>query len=422
MLRTSSFVLLTVCFAAAASAQDSHTLSITVAAGKHDRRQSPVKVAVSIPQSLRGALIVPLTTDDGTTLFGQLSTGGGLAFPAGGAGEGTVSRVLHFVLPELAAGKTLSLTGKVTLDVHKLPAAFVWKDSGGRFTELSYGQRPVLRYMHPKLDESSKETREATYKPYHHVYDPQGKFLITKGPGGLYTHHRGLFFGFNRISYGDGKTADTWHCTQGAHQSHEKFVTSDTGPVFGRHIVAIDWHGKEKDVFAKEQREMTVYAASGGTLIEFASHLESTVGPVRLDGDPQHAGFQFRATQEVPDKTAKQTYYLRPDGKGGEGETRNWDAKSRDPKTINLPWHALSFVVGQQRYTCCYLDRPQNPKEARYSERDYGRFGSYFEYDLDQDKPLDLNYRVWLQEGEMTGEEVQRLANDFVEPPIATVK
>ena len=32
------------------------------------------------------------------------------------------------------------------------------------------------------------------------------------------------------------------------------------------------------------------------------------------------------------------------------------------------------------------------------------------------DKPLDVNYRLWLQEGEMTGEQVQRLADDFVQP------
>jgi hypothetical protein len=309
----------------------------------------------------------------------------------------------------------------VTLDIHRPQTVFVWKDSAGQFAELAFGKRPVLRYMYAALDETTPETRAATYKPYHHVYDPEGKFLITKGPGGLYPHHRGLFFGFNRISY-DGKTADTWHCNRGEFQSHEEFVTVEAGPVFGRHIMRIDWHGQDKNVFAREHREMTVYTTGGGNLIEFASHLESAAGSVKLDGDPQHAGFQFRATQEVPDKTAKLTYYLRPDGKGKEGETRNWDAKTRDPRTVNLPWHALSFVVGEQRYTCCYLDRPQNPKESRFSERDYGRFGSYFEYELDRGKPLDLNYRIWLQKGEMSGEQVQRLADDFVEPPAATVK
>ena len=415
-----SLVSLSLAFVLAASAdgQESHSLKITVAAGKHDRKETPVKVAVEIPQSLRGALIVPLKTEGGQAILGQLSTSGGLAFANGRAGEGRVSRVLHFILPELAAGKKLTLTGKVTLDIQPAREAFVWKESGGPFTELVFGDRPVMRYMHPQLDESSKEARAETYKPYHHVYEPAGKFLITKGPGGLFPHHRGLFFGFNRISYGDGKTADTWHCNNGEFQSHEKFLRSDTGPVFGRHVAAIDWHGKQGDVFAKEQREMTVYATSGGTLIEFASHLESTVGPVKLDGDPQHAGFQFRATQEVPDKTAKQTYYLRPDGQGEPGNFRNWP---QDKEHVNLPWHALSIVVNDQRYTVCYLDRPQNPKEARFSERDYGRFGSYFEYTLDEGHPLNLNYRIWLQTGEMTGEEVQRLADDFVEPPAASV-
>ena len=41
-------------------------------------------------------------------------------------------------------------------------------------------------------------------------------------PGGKYTHHRGLYFGFNRISYGDGLTCDVWHCKAPAFQNHEK--------------------------------------------------------------------------------------------------------------------------------------------------------------------------------------------------------
>ena len=71
-------------------------------------------------------------------------------------------------------------------------------------------------------------------------------------------------------------------------------------------------------------------------------------------------------------------------------------------------------MLDDQRYTCCYLDRPDNPKESRFSERDYGRFGSYFEYDLHQGKPLRVNYRLWLQPGEMTVDQVERLDDDFV--------
>jgi hypothetical protein len=76
----------------------------------------------------------------------------------------------------------------------------------------------------------------------------------------------------------------------------------------------------------------------------------------------------------------------------------------------------MSFVVVGRRYTAVYLDHPDNPKEARYSERSYGRFGSYFEYDLDEQRPLEINYRLWLQEGEMTIEEASALSADFVAP------
>ena len=82
----------------------------------------------------------------------------------------------------------------------------------------------------------------------------------------------------------------------------------------------------------------------------------------------------------------------------------------------------MSFVIGGQRYTAAYLDRPANPKEARFSERDYGRFGSYFVYELTKARPLVINYRIWLQKGEMTRKQVAALSADFVAPPLVKVK
>ena len=180
--------------------------------------------------------------------------------------------------------------------------------------------------------------------------------------------------------------------------------------------------GRYGTVIANEEREVTAYAVRNVTMIDFTSEVKTELPRVKLDGDPQHAGFHFRAAMEVAKKTNKETYYLRPDGKGKPGETRNWDAKTRDPKTVNRPWDAMSFVLGGQRYTAAYLDRPDNPKEARYSEREYGRFGSYFEYTIDEGKPLTVNYRVWLQEGLMKPEDVAALSQNFVEPVQVTVR
>ena len=81
----------------------------------------------------------------------------------------------------------------------------------------------------------------------------------------------------------------------------------------------------------------------------------------------------------------------------------------------------MSFVIDGKRYTVLRINHPDNPKETRGSERDYGRFGDYFEYDLTPDKPLKLKYRVWVQEGEMTVEQCEALASAFVNPPATKV-
>jgi Methane oxygenase PmoA len=399
-------------------------LKLTVAAGKATRENTPVSVLVSVPAALvKGQ--VTLTDTAGNLIPAQLTQPSLHSELAASAQESTVQ--IHFVLPKLSANESTTLQAVIKPNAAS-ESAFKWIDTSAekgekdvhaeQSRELQLSGRPIMRYMHTKLDESNKEARMGTYKPYHHVYDPAGKRYLTKGPGGVFPHHRGLYFGFNKISY-NGKSADTWHCNKGEDESHTEFAAEETGAVLGRHRLTINWNGQAKDTFAVETREMTAYNVPGGTLIEFATLLKSKVGTIKLDGDPQHAGFQFRATQDVPDKTAKQTYYLRPDGKGTPGQFRNWPA---DKSHANLPWNALSIVVDDQRYTVCYLDRAENPKEARFSERDYGRFGSYFEYELTPEKPLKLNYRIWLQAGEMEVSQVQRLATDFTEPVSVTVE
>jgi hypothetical protein len=337
------------------------------------------------------------------------------------APEEHVRRDLHFVLPHLDAGRSLTLRLAAEREgTTKRPnLMYTWKDAPGLFIELHRGDRPILRYVYQALDESSKERREETYKVFHHLFDPAGTKLVTKGSGGLYTHHRGLFFGFRKCTYGPGIEVDTWHCTNDTYQSHDRFLVMEAGAVLGRQRVRIAWHGKNKEVFAREQRELTAWALPHGTLVEWATRLETAGGPVHLDGDPQHAGFHFRADNEVADRTKDQTVYTRPDGPDAPGKTRNWP----DNKThVNLAFDAMTFVLGDKKYTTVYLDRPDNPKEARFGERDYGRFGSYFVYDLTEKKPLVVRYRIWLQEGPLLPGTAQALSAAFVEPVRVEVK
>lgn len=419
-MRQLMFTSVWLAVASLAGAAEPATYTITVSAGDADSTNVPVRA--TLPGDAAESLErVSLQTADGKPVAVQ-----------GVSGSDREGAWLEFVIPELKAGQTQEYLLRVGTDEAKPTDAApspvfraTLRDNGQR--ETYFGDRLVARYMFTPMDDSSPERRYLTYKPFHHLYDPaDGETVLTGGPDAgaekelQFPHHRGLFFGFNRITYGNTK-ADVWHCRGDDHQLHEKFVSSSTGPVMDRSTSLISWRGTGKNAFANEYRTVTFYNLPGGTLVEFEATVVPQVDvPVKLDGDPQHAGVQFRATHVVSKETPTRTYYLRPDGKGKENETRNWEPKSGDGPE-NLPWNALCFLVGDQRYTVVYLDHPDNPKPARYSERNYGRFGSYFEYTMTEDQPLQVRYRLWLQPGEMTVDECEELNREFVSPPTVKV-
>ncbi len=405
-------------------------------------------VQVCVPLSLAKAdaskpsLIVEYAVGDANRLaVAQLTAPGLLTEQIKATAPDLVRRDVHFSLsgPFKTGGVTKAKL-MLTSTVDTVGGIFAWKENPGEFAELVLDQRPVLRYVLKAYDNSTTQNRDKTYKVFHHLYNPAGTRFVTNGgdtndppsknpKDNLYPHHRGLFFAYNIITYGGNKPCDTWHAKPGdTHQSHAGILASEAGGVLGRHRVAVDWHGPKNEIFAKEEREMTVYRVNKGTLVEFAARLKTTVGKIKLEGDPQHSGFQFRAHNDVHEqKDAKgksmelQTYYLRPDGKGAMDDTRNWDPKTKKGP-INLPWDVGSFIIDGKRYSVAYLNHPSNPGESRWSERNYARFGCYFEYELTEERPLVLNYRVWLQDGEMTGEQAVALSRDFVEPPKVVVK
>jgi hypothetical protein len=400
MTRALPALALLLALAAPAAAQ-----KIAVTGGKLDQ----TNVVVTAPLVGAAADANTVTLPDGLHAAAQRTSDG---------------KSLKFVLPKLKAGETITVT-PTTLTYVKAPPHFKFADEKDGTTDLLFDGRKVLQYFHPKRDAAD---HFYTFKPFHNVYDPaKGETMLSNSSAktakdGLYPHHRGLFFGFNKITYGDKQEADIWHGTNNVFSQHDKTLATQTGEVFGQQRSAISWHGKDGNTFATEEREVTAYAVPGGTLIDWGTTLSTKLDKVKLSGDPQHAGFHFRANQEVAKNGKENTYYLRPDGKGKNGETRNWDANpkatvSKDPRTVNLPWNACSFVTGGKRYTVLRIDHPDNPKESRGSERDYGRFGDYFEYDLTPDKPLKLKYRVWVQEGEMTVDQCKAMADAFVHPP-----
>lgn len=388
-------------------------LTVTVTGGKTD--QSNVVCIAKLPAG-SPANPIELKTADGTVIASQ-RVGRSVFDPI------DETEYLVFVLPKVKAGETVALTPAAPRPDAQPRFAFAAEKDGQ--TDLTFDKRKVLSCFHPKRD---AKDHYYTFKPFHNVFDPaKGEVMLTNtsaktAKDGQFPHHRGLFFGFNRISYGEKQTADIWHGTDNVYSQHLGFARQEMGGVLGRERSPVAWHGKDGKEFAREMREVTAYNVPGGTLIDWSTELSTKLDKVRLDGDPQHAGFHFRANQEVAKNGKENTYYLRPDGKGKPGEFRNWDAKGKNAQAVNLPWNALSMVTGGKRYTVLRINHPNNPKDTRGSERDYGRFGDYFEYDLTPDKPLKLRYRVWVQEGEMTVDQCNAMAAAFVTPPETKAK
>ncbi|MBT7852716.1 MAG: hypothetical protein HN675_05295 [Opitutae bacterium] len=292
-------------------------------------------------------------------------------------------------------------------------AAFRWADTEGKHTDLQFNGKNIARYVYEAMD---PKDRERTYKPFHHVYQKDGNGFLTKGPGGRYTHHRGIYYGFSKCraqnKAGKSVGVDTWHC-RGGYLQHKEVLIQEADANQALQKVAIEWRVDDGTVFAIEDRQLTFsFAKDGALVVDFESVLKPTQDKILVDGDPQHAGFQFRASNEVAEKTKGQTYYIRPEGgKDSPGKTKNWPSNK---DMTNLLWKAQSLVVGGNRYTTVYLDRPGNPKPSFYSERDYGRFGSYFKREILKDKPLKINYRLNIKSGERTPEECASLSKAFL--------
>ena len=218
-----------------------------------------------------------------------------------------------------------------------------------------------------------------------------GKAPITKGPGGQYTHHRGIFIGWSKLGF-NGKSYDRWHMKDGA-IVHQKFHEHKTRGNTASITSVTQWNDGGKKPILDEERTMTVWTPEEGwarVVIFFKSKLTATYGDVALKGDPEHAGIQYRPADEV---NRKKTRYLFPKEEITAGNVK---------KHKDLAWIAETCWLGDKAHSVVQLNHPGNPKGTVHSAyRDYGRFGSFFEKDIKKGETLTVNYAFAIVDGEL---------------------
>lgn len=259
-----------------------------------------------------------------------------------------------------------------------------FKDTEGKHLDVMSDGKVVVRYMY-EHDTSTPEKLHETYKPYLHVFDAEGRKPITKGAGGQFTHHRGIFIGWSKIKAG-GKNYDRWHM-KGGEIVHQKFAKKEVKDDTAIFTSVTHWMDENEKPFLEEERTFTVTegAHGGRVMIDFHTKLSPVDGDVFLGGDPEHAGVQYRPANEV-DK--KKTKYLFPNG------------VTKVNGVKDLPWAAENYVLDGKQYGVVHLNAPTNPKGTVHSAyRDYGRFGAFFEKEIKKGESLEVDYGFLILDG-----------------------
>jgi hypothetical protein len=276
---------------------------------------------------------------------------------------------------------------------------FSLADTAGQHLDVLLGGKVVARYM-DAYDVSTSQRKLETYKPYLHIFDAAGKAPITKGPGGTFTHHRGIFIGWNKISC-NGKSYDRWHM-KGGEQIHRQFLAQEADAEHAAFTSKVDWLGEPGQVLLAEERTMAFRpaAAPARLIVDFTTKLKAVAGDLVLDGDPEHAGCQYRPAAEVD---GKQTVYVFP-------------KEQADPKKdLDYPWAGETYTLAGQQHSAVIMSHPDNPKGTRWSAyRDYGRFGAFTKAPVKAGETLTLRYRFVIADGAMPpADAIQKIYNAF---------
>jgi hypothetical protein len=274
----------------------------------------------------------------------------------------------------LALGTLLALTQAFAAEIKVTPNEAV---------DIAQDGKVVARFM-MSHDVSTPAKRLDNYKPYLHVFDPSGALRLTKGPGFNFTHHRGIMLGFMKITV-DGKTYDRWHMVKG-----DQVVTA-IKPTTEGFVASIDWQGataQDKPILTEERVfTFTKPVAPFYLGIEMKSTLKPDQGEAKIDGDPEHAGAQFRPSEKID---GTKTIYVYP-GK---------DVLIH--KVRDLTWVAEVFTIEGKTFTALLLNHPFNPKDTAFSAyRDYGRFGAFPKGVATPESPFKLRYQWLLAEGDV---------------------
>ena len=428
---------------------------IRVTGLEQDCSQIPVHCAIRLPERFSSIPEEEIAVNLGNKETGTTGIPGQIIKDDQGRPE------LWWIIPHLKTNS--SSTWQATLSRKKgaVTEKFTWEDKPGKYLDLLFNDRKVSRFIYG-YDTTSEQRFFETYKPFHHIFDEKGEYMITEGPNGdepynqkaiLYPHHRGLFIGWPLTC--DGESYSYWGMNKtNKHMCAitQGFSEHTAGPVLARSNALISWNDTDGTPIIVEERKTTVYRSEDQSLVllDFESQLKSVKGEIRLNGNADHGGVHYRPHNDVAVVNQSWRYFRLikeedretsedVEKRGGATEAAYiFHADSVAPvlkepvderrlmtlaKFPDLPWTAMSYGLKGTEYTVQHMNHPGNPGPTEYSAyRGYGRFGAWFQTAIPKGETLKVKYRIWISTGEIPArDEMARKYVAFKSTPEAEV-
>lgn len=380
------------------SSASQKTAYVTVSAGAFDRREAVV--TFPLPEHLRAQ-------------FYGLRDNAGRSIPL----QVDARRRATFVLPELKAGASVT---------YQLLEA---KAGGPQGVELRReGKKLAISTDRRVLDfQLEGELPNRDIKPIflrggyiHPVYAPSGRIVTDDYPSD-HSHHHGIWAAWTSTEF-EGRKPDFWN--MGDNTGKVEFLAVDDswgGAVHGgfrSRQSYVDLSGPAPKTALNETWEVRVYRVGQGdkvySMFDLISIQEcATASPLVLP-EYRYGGVGFRGHREWKDKS--KVFFLTSEGKGRV-----------DGHATRARWCHIGGLVEGQRVGIAILDHPGNfraPQSMRIHPDD-----PFFNYAPSQLGRFEIapgfryisRYRYVVSDGPPDKGEIDRLWNDYADPPKVTI-
>jgi hypothetical protein len=392
--------------------------TITVEAGQYARTDTPVSVPLaSVPQAVAGQ---PLSLQ-------EVKGAGRVTVPA--QIEPGTTPVLHWILSgTLPAGqkRTYELVAGETRVDRTVKAV-----KGDKTLEISLGDARVMEYHHamspaPKGVAKVPDSKLPLYDHsafIHPLWSPKGNVLTDINPPD-HLHHMGIWMPWTHTTY-EGKMVDFWNVGDGTGTVRfSKYLSTTTGSVYGGFQAEQDHvalkTSKGEQTILKEVWDVRVYNVGGPQkywLVDFQSTQRCVAEQPLIQDEYRYGGLGYRATRQWK---GPQADYLT-----SEGKTR------KDGHATRARWCDCYGQIDGQWEGITFLDNPKNfrfPEPMRlWPEPTNYLFFNFCpsqlgEWEMKPGEDHVFRYRWFVHEGKPDTGEIERIWNDYANPPQVTVE